>query len=72
MKKKFYEKYCIDAGKEFRLAKIDPNDTSFVNFEKEEAGQLLRKLNSKLDALQELLYAESKHKILVILQGMDT
>jgi PPK2 family polyphosphate:nucleotide phosphotransferase len=34
---------------------------------KEKTGELLEKLN----ALQNLLYAESKHSVLVVLQGMD-
>src|SRR5208282_4321762 len=33
-----------------------------------EIGSLVR----KLDPLQELLYAEHKHKVLLVLQGMDT
>ncbi len=32
----------------------------------------LEKLNDKLEALQELLFAEHKHKVLIVLQAMDT
>ncbi len=29
-------------------------------------------MNQRLEALQELLYAEGKHKVLIVLQAMDT
>jgi len=32
----------------------------------------LKQLNSELETLQELLYAEGKHKVLIVLQAMDT
>lgn len=32
----------------------------------------IAKLNAKLEELQEVLYAEGKHKILIVLQAMDT
>lgn len=72
MKKKFYESFYFTKGKDFRLSKISPGDTSLVNFDKQDAQGLLHNLNLKIDALQELLYAESKNKVLIILQGMDT
>jgi PPK2 family polyphosphate:nucleotide phosphotransferase len=39
---------------------------------KEERAALLASLNEQLSDLQQMLYAESKHKVLVVLQGMDT
>jgi PPK2 family polyphosphate:nucleotide phosphotransferase len=39
---------------------------------KKEGRQRLLELNERLEALQELLYAEHKHKVLVVLQAMDT
>ncbi len=39
---------------------------------KGETKKPLKKLNKRLLKLQELLYAESKHALLIILQGMDT
>lgn len=41
------------------------------DFEKENTKKKTRELIDKLDDLQNLLFAESKHSILVILQGMD-
>ncbi len=39
---------------------------------KGETKKPLKKLNKRMLKLQELLYAESKHALLIILQGMDT
>lgn len=40
-------------------------------FDKKETKVLTQDLKTKLDALQNLLYAEGKHAVLLILQGMD-
>lgn len=39
---------------------------------KEAAAPVLSQLNRRLEELQESLYAEGKHRVLVVLQGMDT
>ncbi|MEO6541639.1 MAG: polyphosphate kinase, partial [Ferruginibacter sp.] len=39
---------------------------------KKEAEKELKKLNSRIFELQNLFYAEGKHALLIILQGMDT
>jgi PPK2 family polyphosphate:nucleotide phosphotransferase len=54
------------------LMKYDAGDTSFFEGGKKEGLLELAKLNKKLDALQELLYAQHEHRVLVILQAMDT
>jgi PPK2 family polyphosphate:nucleotide phosphotransferase len=72
MKKKFYDRCRVDTPKSFSLSNIDPDDTTLVDLNKAAAVEQLRKLNQKLDELQELLFAESQRKVLIILQGMDT
>ncbi|HEV7329906.1 MAG TPA: PPK2 family polyphosphate kinase [Flavisolibacter sp.] len=42
-----------------------------VEFDKKETKALTQALKEQLDTLQNLLYAESKHAILIIIQGMD-
>lgn len=42
------------------------------NVTKPETKKQLKKLNNQLFSLQNLLYADGKHALLVILQGMDT
>ncbi|MCX8020715.1 MAG: polyphosphate kinase [Chitinophagaceae bacterium] len=40
-------------------------------FEKKETKQKTEKLLEELDELQNLLYAEAKHSVLIVIQGMD-
>jgi len=55
-----------------KLSKWDPSDTDDFKGGKEEAVAKTKKLNGKLDILQELLFAEHKNKVLVVLQAIDT
>lgn len=66
------KQYLVKTETKVKLSKWDPNDTSNFKGGKEEGLAKLEKLNGKLEALQELLFAEHKHKVLVILQAMDT
>ena len=59
-------------GEKFRIKDADPDDTSLVPDGKKEGLKLNEKLAARLDGLQELLFAERKHKVLIVLQGMDT
>ncbi len=51
------------------LKDIDTNAPE--NFDKKETKQRLDNVLAELDELQNLLYAESKHALLVVIQGMD-
>ncbi|MBF0619328.1 MAG: polyphosphate kinase 2 family protein [Candidatus Omnitrophica bacterium] len=62
----------VRPGHSIRLKKVDCDGSVDLGVEKEEADGILAELQHKLDALQELLYAEHKHKVLVVLQAMDT
>jgi PPK2 family polyphosphate:nucleotide phosphotransferase len=67
--------YRVKPGAKVNLLKWDANDTStFRNGKgsKSQAREAVSKLNAQLETLQEMLYAERKHKILVVLQAMDT
>lgn len=64
------KKYRIEGGK-FRLQDFDPGDTDGFQGGKEEALAELEHLGERLAALQNLLYAEKKHKLLVVLQAPD-
>ena len=52
-----------------RLSQIDTNAPK--DLDKEETKEKTQALLSKLDELQNLLFAENKHAVLIILQGMD-
>jgi PPK2 family polyphosphate:nucleotide phosphotransferase len=64
------ERYRVKTGEAVRLVEFDPGEDG--GFEKDAAQEQLKALNDELEALQELLYAEHKRKVLVVLQGMDT
>lgn len=64
--------YRVKPGHEIELSKWDPDDHDEFKGNKESAQAETADLLKELDRLQELLYAEHKHKLLIVLQGMDT
>ena len=66
------KQYLVEPGSKVKLSRWDPADTGDFKDGKEAGLAQLEKLSGKLDVLQELLFAEHKHKLLVILQAMDT
>lgn len=64
--------HLVEPGKKIKLAERDPQDTGDFKGGKEDGLKEIVKLNEKLQELQEVLYAEGKHKVLVVLQAMDT
>lgn len=66
------QRYLVSHKKKIQLADFDPADTHGIAGDKEEARARLLTLTEQLEELQELLAAEHKHSVLVILQGMDT
>jgi len=61
----------IKPGTKVSLKKIDPDDTGPYT-SPEKAEKPLRKHIDELIGLQNLLYAENRRSLLIILQGMDT
>ena len=55
-----------------RLADFDPGAKPFSTGDKASDKVAIEALASELDALQNLLYADKRYKLLVILQGTDT
>jgi len=66
------QRYMVRPGKKVKHKRWDPNDTSGFDGGEDEAKDLSASLDSSLDRLQEKLYAEHKHKVLIVLQAMDT
>jgi PPK2 family polyphosphate:nucleotide phosphotransferase len=71
MKSRF-DRYALRPGQKLHLDARDADDKSAFKGSKEEGLKELEKHVRRLDVLQELLYAEHKHRLLVVLQGMDT
>lgn len=66
------QSYEVPPGAKVRLGDWDPGDKKAFPEGKDEAVRELAALRAKLDAFQELLYAEHLHKVLVLFQAMDT
>src|SRR5512143_3621869 len=66
------DRYRIKPGQKVHLNDFDPDDKSGWNRDKDSALAKMADLRIQLDELQEVLYAENKHKVLVVLQAMDT
>jgi PPK2 family polyphosphate:nucleotide phosphotransferase len=66
------DQYQIKPGSKIRLDDWKPEETGQYDDKKDKAEKELQRLTVELEAFQELLYAEQKHKVLVVLQGMDT
>jgi PPK2 family polyphosphate:nucleotide phosphotransferase len=66
------KKYRVEPGSRVDLSRIDPADTSAAEGGKKDTAEVLQELNDKLEVLQEKLWAERRHKVLVVLQGLDT
>ena len=71
VKVKVKSPYLVAPHSRVRLAKVSASDSGPYKTEPEANAELHRHLE-KLATLQELLTAENKHAVLVVLQGMDT
>ena len=66
------DRYRIKPGSRVDLREHDPDDTGGFHGPKQQADAVVDGKSQELDVLQELLYAEHEHKLLIVLQGMDT
>ena len=67
------ERYWVKPGAEVDLVKIDGGEkVLFKGVGKEEIQRQFDELQDELQELQKRLYAQNKHRILVVMQAMDT
>ena len=66
------KRYRVKSGEEVNLSKWNPDDKGDFKGGKEEGLAEVEKLNTRLEELQEVLYAEHRHKVLIVLQAPDT
>jgi PPK2 family polyphosphate:nucleotide phosphotransferase len=69
---KSMKRYRVEPGSRIDLSRRDAGDTSAFPGGKKDTEEVFEKLNARLEELQERLWAEHRHKVLVVLQGMDT
>ncbi|RYD21295.1 MAG: polyphosphate kinase 2 family protein [Verrucomicrobiaceae bacterium] len=67
------ERYLVKPGSKLDLRAIDTNEkTLFQGASKDDIDPQFDELQSQLQQLQKVLYAQNKHRILVVIQAMDT
>src|SRR5687767_6882481 len=62
--------YLIEPGKKFKLADRKTNDTGPFKDKSDAEPEVQANLKKVFD-LQEVMYAEAKHALLVVIQAMD-
>jgi len=67
-----FRDYRVEPATQVDLSTVDPRATAAFRGGKREARKELVRLTARLEALQELLWADRRHRLLVVLQGMDT
>lgn len=65
------DSYRVKPGSKVDLSGHDPRDRAAFREGKKPGKKLHKELNERLEDLQELLYAEAKHKLLIVVQAMD-
>ena len=61
-----------NSGKPFALEACKPSEKPFSSGDKAQDKAAVQALATELDTLQDLFYADRRHKLLVVLQGTDT
>jgi PPK2 family polyphosphate:nucleotide phosphotransferase len=66
------DRYKVREGERVDLGQWPPGDATGFHGSESQALEESRKLTLQLERLQEMLYAEHKRKLLIVLQAMDT
>lgn len=66
------DKYRVKPDSKFNLEDFNPRDKSERSESKEKDQQEFARLAEELDVMQDLFYADGRHRLLLVLQGMDT
>lgn len=70
--KNLIDEWRYDGSSKFKIAKADASTKPFSTGSKASDLERLAEIGARLDTLQDILYAEHRRKVLVVLQGMDT
>jgi PPK2 family polyphosphate:nucleotide phosphotransferase len=66
------EHYRVKHSDQLHLGHIDTRSTGNFHGNKQEGQELLSTLTQRLADLQEIFYAQGKHRLLIVLQALDT
>jgi len=67
-----WKRYRVKPEQAINLSEWNPAETPAWKGDRDSALEQVGKINAELETLQELLFAEGKQKLLIVLQGMDT
>jgi PPK2 family polyphosphate:nucleotide phosphotransferase len=67
-----FDPYLVTPGEAAGLSDRDPGDQQVFDGGKQEGRTRVKDLGKRLEELQELLWADGRHRVLVVLQAMDT
>lgn len=65
------QRFLVPGGKKLSLRKVDTRGPAAFADDKKAGQARLAHLNDRLEELQEALYAQGRHRLLVVLQAMD-
>lgn len=69
----FSSRYLVKHGAKIQLSQTDADENAWAPPQERHIGERkLENLRDEIQALQKVLYAQGKHRILIILQAMDT
>ncbi len=66
------DQYRVAPGDEVELGRWDPDELSAFSGGKKQARKLFADMVERIAELQHVMWAEDKHKLLVVIQAMDT
>ena len=66
------ERYRVKPGHKIDLGAVDAGECTLFSGGKGKSQEAFDELRDELQALQKVLYAQNKHRILIVLQAMDT
>jgi polyphosphate kinase 2 (PPK2 family) len=66
------ERYRVPVNWEGALSDVDPRDREAIPFPRPETEAATGADIAEIDRLQEILYAQAKYALLIVLQGPDT
>ena len=68
---RFANQFAVKPDSRCRLDKVDPSSKAGLK-DKEQTEIAMQAVHTELNEIQEVLYAQGKHSLLVVIQAMDT
>lgn len=66
------DRYRVEPGDKVQLSEWDPDDLAMFSGDKKDAREMFADMVERIAELQHVMWAEDRHKLLVVIQAMDT